>query len=59
MNPTRACWVLVGGFFFTSSGQRLVEKSLGCLAGAAVPAAHAAPVLLSVRAEDVVAAHVL
>lgn len=55
MNPAR--WVLV--FYFTSSGQGVIEKSLGCLAGAAVPATNAAPVLLGVRAEDVVAAHVL
>lgn len=46
-------------FRFTSSGQRVIKKSLSCFAGAAVAAAHAAPVLLRVRAEDVVTAHVL
>lgn len=46
-------------FLFTSSGQRIIKKSLGCLAGVAVPAAHAAPVLLYVRVKYVVTAHVL
>lgn len=46
-------------FFFTSSGQRVVEEALGGLAGAAVAAAHAAPILFGVRAQDVVAAYVL
>lgn len=43
----------------TSSGQRVIEQTLGDLTRAPVPTAHTASVLLGIRSQDVITANML